>query len=112
MLTGPLPISDSMGTPGLDLLLKARHFHFNKNKLSGPIPAKLFSSNMSLIHILFNGNQLSGSIPPTLGLVKTLEVLRLDRNALTGSVPDLSNLTNIIELWVLFHNIYIVVVFF
>ncbi|XP_035546888.1 probable leucine-rich repeat receptor-like protein kinase At5g49770 [Juglans regia] len=98
MLTGPLPISDSMGTPGLDLLLKARHFHFNKNKLSGPIPAKLFSSNMSLIHILFNGNQLSGSIPPTLGLVKTLEVLRLDRNALTGSVPDLSNLTNIIEL--------------
>ncbi|XP_040997623.1 leucine-rich repeat receptor protein kinase HPCA1-like [Juglans microcarpa x Juglans regia] len=98
MLTGPLPISTSMGAPGLDLLLKARHFHFNKNKLSGPIPAKLFSSNMSLIHILFDGNQLSGSIPPTLGLIKTLEVLRLDRNALTGSVPDLSNLTNIIEL--------------
>ncbi|XP_040997733.1 leucine-rich repeat receptor protein kinase HPCA1-like isoform X1 [Juglans microcarpa x Juglans regia] len=97
MLTGPLPLSTSMA-PGLDLLLKARHFHFNKNKLSGPIPAKLFSSNMSLIHILFDGNQLSGSIPPTLGLVNTLEVLRLDRNALTGTVPDLSNLTNIIKL--------------
>ncbi|KAG6675265.1 leucine-rich repeat receptor protein kinase HPCA1-like isoform X1 [Carya illinoinensis] len=97
MLTGPLPISTSMA-PGLDLLLEARHFHFNKNKLSGPISAKLFSSNMKLIHILFDGNKLSGSIPPTLGLVKSLEVLRLDRNSLTESVPDLSNLTNIVEL--------------
>ncbi|XP_042963078.1 leucine-rich repeat receptor protein kinase HPCA1-like isoform X1 [Carya illinoinensis] len=97
MLTGSLPISTSMA-PGLDLLLKAGHFHFNKNKLSGPIPAKLFSSNMTLRHILFDGNQLSGSIPPTIGLVKSLTVLRLDRNALTGSVPDLSNLTNIVEL--------------
>ncbi|XP_040995685.1 leucine-rich repeat receptor protein kinase HPCA1-like [Juglans microcarpa x Juglans regia] len=98
MLTGPLPISTSMGAPGLDLLLNAEHFHFNQNNLSGPIPEKLFSSNMKLIHILFDGNQLNGSIPPTLGLVKTLEVLRLDRNALTGSVPDLSNLTNIVKL--------------
>ncbi|KAG7944215.1 hypothetical protein I3843_15G088500 [Carya illinoinensis] len=97
MLTGSLPISTSK-TPGLDLLSEARHFHFNKNKLSGPIPAKLFSSNMNLRHILFDGNQLSGSIPPTIGLVKSLEVLRLDRNALIGSVPDLSNLTNIVEL--------------
>ncbi|KAG6675278.1 hypothetical protein I3842_15G093900 [Carya illinoinensis] len=97
MLTGSLPISTSK-TPGLDLLSEARHFHFNKNKLSGPIPAKLFSSNMNLRHILFDGNQLSGSIPPTIGLVKSLEVIRLDRNALIGSVPDLSNLTNIVEL--------------
>ncbi|KAG6627199.1 leucine-rich repeat receptor protein kinase HPCA1-like isoform X1 [Carya illinoinensis] len=97
MLTGSLPISTSIA-PGLDLLLEARHFHFNKNMLSGPIPAKLFSSNMKLRHILFDGNKLSGSIPPTIGLVKSLTVLRLDRNALAGSVPDLSNLTDIVEL--------------
>ncbi|KAG2664340.1 hypothetical protein I3760_16G078100 [Carya illinoinensis] len=97
-LTGPLPISTS-STPGLDLLLKAKHFHFNKNQLSGSIPAKLFSSEMVLIHILFDGNQLSGSIPPTLGLVQNLEVLRLDRNALTGEIPsNLGNLTSINEL--------------
>ncbi|KAG7944213.1 hypothetical protein I3843_15G088300 [Carya illinoinensis] len=84
MLIGSLPISTSIAS-GLDRLLEARHFHFNKNKLSGPILAKLFSSNMKLRHI----------IPPTLGLVKSLEVLRLDKNAIT---PDLSNLTNIIEL--------------
>ncbi|XP_006300598.2 probable leucine-rich repeat receptor-like protein kinase At5g49770 [Capsella rubella] len=97
-LTGPIPIS-SGSSPGLDLLLKAKHFHFNKNQLSGTIPPKLFSSEMILIHVLFDGNQFTGSIPSTLGLVQTLEVLRLDRNTLTGKVPEnLSNLTNIIEL--------------
>ncbi|XP_038903747.1 probable leucine-rich repeat receptor-like protein kinase At5g49770 isoform X2 [Benincasa hispida] len=97
-LTGSLPVSTSE-SPGLDLLLKAKHFHFNKNQLSGSISPKLFSSEMVLIHILFDGNKFSGNIPPTLGLVKTLEVLRLDRNSLTGTVPsNLNNLTNINEL--------------
>ncbi|XP_011651828.1 probable leucine-rich repeat receptor-like protein kinase At5g49770 isoform X2 [Cucumis sativus] len=97
-LTGSLPVSTSE-TPGLDLLLKAKHFHFNKNQLSGSISPKLFRSEMVLIHILFDGNKFSGNIPPTLGLVKTLEVLRLDRNSLAGTVPsNLNNLTNINEL--------------
>lgn len=97
-LTGSIPVSTST-SPGLDLLLKAKHFHFNKNKLSGAISPKLFSSQMVLIHILFDGNQLTGSIPSTLGLVQTLEVLRLDRNALTGTVPlNINNLTNLNEL--------------
>ncbi|KAG6672706.1 hypothetical protein I3842_16G073000 [Carya illinoinensis] len=104
-LTGPLPISTS-STSGLDLLLKAKHFHFNKNQLSGSIPAKLFSSKMVLIHILFDGNQLSGSIPSTLGLVQTVEVLRLDRNALTGEVPsNLGNLTKINDLNLAHNNL-------
>ncbi|KAG6627198.1 hypothetical protein CIPAW_15G109700 [Carya illinoinensis] len=101
-LTGKIP--PSLGSFSKLLWLDlAENIHFNKNKLSGPIPAKLFSSNMNLRHILFDGNQLSGSIPPTIGLVKSLEykstmICRLDRNALIGSVPDLSNLTNIVEL--------------
>ncbi|RDX83955.1 putative leucine-rich repeat receptor-like protein kinase, partial [Mucuna pruriens] len=97
-LTGPIPVSSST-TPGLDLLLKAKHFHFNKNQLSGSIPPKLFSSEMILIHILFDGNKLSGTIPSTIVLVQTVEVLRLDRNFLTGEVPsNLNNLTNVNEL--------------
>ncbi|GAB4832453.1 hypothetical protein Ancab_006472 [Ancistrocladus abbreviatus] len=97
-LTGSIPVSTPT-TPGLDLLLKAMHFHFSQNQLSGPIPRQLFRSEMILIHVIFDGNQLSGSIPSTLGLVKTLEVLRLDRNYLTGEVPsNLNDLTNIIEL--------------
>ncbi|XP_073273684.1 leucine-rich repeat receptor protein kinase HPCA1-like [Primulina huaijiensis] len=97
-LRGPLPVS-SNSTLGLDLLKKARHFHFNKNQLSGQIPEQLFSSDMSLIHLLFDGNEFEGYIPSTLGLVQSLEVLRLDRNSLKGSVPsNLNNLTKITEL--------------
>ncbi|XP_058183699.1 leucine-rich repeat receptor protein kinase HPCA1-like isoform X2 [Rhododendron vialii] len=98
-LSGAIPVSDAT-TPGLDMLTKAKHFHFGKNQLSGEIPSQLFSSKMTLIHVLFENNSLSGSIPSTLGLVQTLEVLRLDRNSLTGPVPStLNNLVNVNELF-------------
>ncbi|CAL9083159.1 unnamed protein product [Musa acuminata var. zebrina] len=97
-LTGSLPISTN-STPGLDLLVATKHFHFNKNQLSGEIPEQLFSSQMTLIHILFDSNQFTGSIPTSLGLVKSLEVLRLDNNNLGGLVPsNINNLTSINEL--------------
>ncbi|KAF5178513.1 Leucine-rich repeat receptor-like protein kinase pepr2 [Thalictrum thalictroides] len=97
-LTGSLPIS-TVNTPGLDLLLSAKHFHFNKNQLSGSISPKLFNSEMVLIHILFDENKFTGEIPSTLGAVTTLENLRLDRNSLSGTVPsNLNNLTTLSEL--------------
>ncbi|KAJ4963179.1 hypothetical protein NE237_023118 [Protea cynaroides] len=97
-LTGPIPVSNG-STPGLDMLVNTLHFHFGKNQLSGTIPPQLFSSNMVLIHVLFDSNQLTGSIPSTLGLVKTLEVIRLDRNLLSGEVSsNLNNLTSVVEL--------------
>ncbi|XVF29808.1 hypothetical protein REPUB_Repub16aG0003000 [Reevesia pubescens] len=104
-LLGSIPVSTPT-SPGLDLLLKAKHFHFNKNKLSGTISPQLFSSEMVLIHILFDGNKFTGNIPSTLGQVQTLEVLRLDRNALTGKVPsNFNNLTNINELNLAHNNL-------
>ncbi|XP_020108910.1 probable leucine-rich repeat receptor-like protein kinase At5g49770 isoform X1 [Ananas comosus] len=97
-LTGPLPISTE-NTPGLDKLINTKHFHFNKNQLTGPIPETLFSSEMTLIHVLFDGNKLTGTVPTSLGLVQTLEVVRLDRNTLSGPVPsNLNNLTHVNEL--------------
>ncbi|URE31100.1 leucine-rich repeat receptor-like protein kinase [Musa troglodytarum] len=97
-LIGSLPISVN-ATPGLDLLLNTKHFHFNKNQLSGEIPEQLFSSEMTLIHILFDSNKFTGPIPSSVGLVKTLEVLRLDNNDLGGPVPsNINNLTSINEL--------------
>ncbi|XP_077217444.1 leucine-rich repeat receptor protein kinase HPCA1-like [Tasmannia lanceolata] len=97
-LTGTIPVSTPT-TPGLDQLHMANHFHFNKNQLSGNISAKLFSTEMVLLHILFDSNQLSGEIPTTVGLVQTLEIIRLDRNSLSGVVPStISNLTRINEL--------------
>ncbi|KAK9287574.1 hypothetical protein L1049_015995 [Liquidambar formosana] len=98
-LTGTIPVSNKVA-PGLDMLVHARHFHFGKNQLSGTIPSQLFSSNMSLIHVLFESNRLNGSIPSTLGLVQSLEVVRLDRNFLSGPVPsNLNNLTNVSQLF-------------
>ncbi|XP_042492171.1 leucine-rich repeat receptor protein kinase HPCA1 isoform X4 [Macadamia integrifolia] len=56
-------------------------------------------TNSRVTALLFDGNQLSGKIPSTVGLVQTLEVLRLDRNSLIGPVPsNLNNLTSINEL--------------
>lgn len=105
-LNGPLPVSSVTSPAGLDQLLNAKHFHFNKNQLSGQIPANLFSAEMVLIHVLFDGNKFSGPIPSTIGLVQTLEALRLDRNALTGTVPSsISNLTNVNELNLAFNKL-------
>ncbi|GAB4848586.1 hypothetical protein Ancab_003292 [Ancistrocladus abbreviatus] len=94
-LSGSIPVSKGT-TPGLDLLVNAKHFHFGQNQLSGTIPSSLFSAGMSLIHVLFDKNQLTGSIPSTLGLVQTLQAVRFDRNSLTGTVP--SNLNNLTQL--------------
>ncbi|KAJ6395003.1 hypothetical protein OIU77_024087 [Salix suchowensis] len=85
---------------GLDLLVHTKHFHLGLNQLSGPIPPKLFSSEMKLIHVLLESNKLTGSIPSTLGLVKSLEVVRLDNNSLTGPVPtNINNLTSVNEMF-------------
>ncbi|XP_011028446.1 PREDICTED: probable leucine-rich repeat receptor-like protein kinase At5g49770 isoform X1 [Populus euphratica] len=98
-LTGNIPVSTGT-TPGLDLLVHTKHFHFGFNQLSGHIPPKLFSSGMVLIHVLLESNKLTGSIPSTLGLVKSLEVVRLDNNSLAGPVPsNINNLTSVSEMY-------------
>lgn len=105
-LMGSIPVSNGTA-PGLDLLIKTKHFHFGMNQLSGPIPPSLFGPEMVLIHVLFDNNNLSGSIPSTLGLVKTLEAVRFDRNQLSGPLPtNLNNLTQCNEL-VLSNNAFI-----
>ncbi|URE11815.1 Leucine-rich repeat receptor-like protein kinase, partial [Musa troglodytarum] len=97
-ISGSIPVSDGTNL-GLDMLKKCQHFHFGRNNLSGPIPPELFQSNSSLLHVLFDTNKLTGSIPETIGVVHTLEALRLDRNQLTGAVPsNFNNLTKLAEL--------------
>ncbi|XP_059652124.1 leucine-rich repeat receptor protein kinase HPCA1-like isoform X2 [Cornus florida] len=93
-LSGTIPVSD--GTiPGLDMLVQTKHFHFGNNHLSGEIPPQLFSSNMTLIHLLLDSNQLTGSIPSSLGLVQTLEVVFLSNNKLTGPLPNLTGMDSL-----------------
>lgn len=51
-----------------------------RNKLSGPIPAKLAQLN-SLKYLLLDGNELSGPIPVELAQLSNLEALTLADNA-------------------------------
>uniref|UniRef100_A0ACD5T9Y7 Uncharacterized protein n=1 Tax=Avena sativa TaxID=4498 RepID=A0ACD5T9Y7_AVESA len=95
-LTGPVPVSTAT-TPGLNLLVNTKHFHFNKNQLSGTLTG-LFNSSMTLIHILFDSNRFTGPIPTEIGSITSLQVLRLDRNGLEGPVPNMTNLVSINEL--------------
>ncbi|XP_047321862.1 leucine-rich repeat receptor protein kinase HPCA1-like [Impatiens glandulifera] len=98
-LTGTIPVSNAT-SPGLDLLVNAKHFHFGGNQLNGTIPSTLFNSNMNLILLLFENNQFTGSIPSTIGFMSSLEVLRLDGNRLSGTVPpNIGNLSAVREIY-------------
>ncbi|KAI3509114.1 hypothetical protein L1887_24140 [Cichorium endivia] len=105
-LRGPIPVSNGTTTSGLDKLKKAKHFHLADNQLSGDIRSELFSSNMSLIHVIFNNNQLSGTIPSSIGLVGTLQAVRLDSNSLNGIVPqNITNLKSVSKLYLSNNNL-------
>ncbi|KAL0364940.1 UNVERIFIED_CONTAM: putative leucine-rich repeat receptor-like protein kinase [Sesamum angustifolium] len=87
-LSGTIPVSDG-STPGLDMLVKAQHLY-----------AYSFSHEHRLAREFDMVKTLTGSIPNTLGLVQSLEVVRLDRNSLNGPVPqNLNNLTSVQELF-------------
>ncbi|KAI3509117.1 hypothetical protein L1887_24143 [Cichorium endivia] len=105
-LQGPIPVSNGTTTSGLDKLKKAKHFHLGDNQLSGDIRSELFSSNMTLVHVIFNNNQLSGTIPSSIGLVGTLQAIRLDSNSLNGAVPQsITNLTSVRTLYLSNNNL-------
>ncbi|XP_037409967.1 probable leucine-rich repeat receptor-like protein kinase At5g49770 [Triticum dicoccoides] len=98
-LSGQIPVSRG-SDPGLDKLVAAKHFHFSENQLTGPMDRRLFHANMTLIHVLFGNNSLTGPIPQSLGLVETLQIIRLDHNKFNGVVPDsIGNLTSLMELF-------------
>ncbi|PVH37887.1 hypothetical protein PAHAL_5G114000 [Panicum hallii] len=93
-LSGQIPVS-----PGLNQLVKAKHFHFSENQLTGPMSESLFNGNMNLIHAIFDNNNFTGPIPESLGLVISLQIIRLDHNRFSGPVPDsIGNLSNLMEL--------------
>ncbi|XP_058767809.1 leucine-rich repeat receptor protein kinase HPCA1-like [Vicia villosa] len=103
-LEGSIPVSDDQGQPGFDMLLMTQHFHLGNNRLSGPIPSKLFNSSMILKHVLFDHNQLTGSIPSSLSSLSKVQVVRFDKNRLSGRVPSsLSQLETLSEIY-LSHN--------
>ncbi|KAG9453677.1 hypothetical protein H6P81_006581 [Aristolochia fimbriata] len=61
-------------------------------------PFQEYTDYLSKPTKLLGDNQLTGTIPPTLGQVKTLSVLRLNNNLLTGPAPSLNYHTQMNEL--------------
>ncbi|KAG4982290.1 hypothetical protein JHK87_027039 [Glycine soja] len=100
-LEGTIPVSDDQGRPGLDLLLKAQHFHMGSNKLTGTIPEELFNSSMHLKHLRFDKNALTGGVPANLSKLGNLSEMDLSDNDLNASnipswVTTLPGLTTVI----------------
>ncbi|CAI0376872.1 unnamed protein product [Linum tenue] len=88
-LEGNIPISDG-DTPGLDLLVNTKHFHFGKNQLTGSIPTKLFNSSMTLLHVRLDRNALTGTVPRSFNNLASLTELSLSNNNLNGPFPNLT----------------------
>ncbi|KAM3731686.1 hypothetical protein ACB098_11G000500 [Castanea mollissima] len=66
------------------MLVKAKHFHLEKNKFSGEIPSKLFSSKMVLKHLYLSNNKLTGPIPD-LTSMNNLQYVDMSNNNFTES---------------------------
>ena len=49
--------------------------------------------------LLLSGNNLTGRIPDDLSALTSLTILYLQKNQLTGPIPDLSRLTSLTTLW-------------
>lgn len=65
-------------------------FFIHNNELAGSIPTSL---NPNLRAVLLANNKLTGTIPAEFGKLKKLTDLRLNRNQLSGSIPDFSGAT-------------------
>ena len=78
-LSGNLPLETSLPCPSLETL------YIGYNNLSGPIPPYL-SNCSNLVKVDFDSNLFSGPIPKSIGDLKFLEELVLERNQLTGEL--------------------------
>ena len=98
-----------------------RHLHLNDNGFSGAVPGNLptglqqlyirnnaldgstfpdLSSLSSLSDVRLDGNALTGSVPPDDLLPPNLRILLLYNNSLSGAIPDLSDLSSLALLYV------------
>ena len=78
-----------------------RHLHLNDNGFSGAVPGNLPTG---LQQLYIRNNALDGSTFPDLSSLSSLSDVRLDRNALTGSVPPDDLLPPNLRILLLYNN--------
>ena len=98
-LTGEIPVSGSVegSTSGLERLNNLKVLDLGENNLSGAIALEIARSrNLEMLYL--DGNRLTGSLPPT--WTTSLKRLVLSDNELTGPVPaGLGSLTRLTHLY-------------
>ncbi|KAG0626617.1 hypothetical protein M758_2G138500 [Ceratodon purpureus] len=73
--------------------------NLRNNKIVGALPPEVsLLSNLQYLY-LSNNPALSGPIPKEIGLLNNLNEVDLSLSNFTGQVPDLSNLTNLMKLY-------------
>ena len=78
-------------------LARLKRLVLRQNKLSGAIPPEL-GDLTGLTHLLLGENQLRGAIPSELGDLTGLLALGLSDNELSCDIPDLSPLSQLLDL--------------
>eukprot|EP00850_Spirogloea_muscicola_P022508 SM000299S10832 [mRNA] locus=s299:118263:119724:+ [translate_table: standard] len=68
------------------------------NRLSGVIPPSISSMAATLVELYLTGAGLSGPLDPGLGALVSSQVLDLSANSLTGDLPSVAKLSNLVRL--------------
>ena len=69
------------------------YLHLSSNKIGGPIPEYIGERCPKLKDIRLSNNKLSGELPRSIGMLKSLEEMNVEKNNLSGLIPvDLCNL--------------------
>ncbi|KAK0590350.1 hypothetical protein LWI29_025689 [Acer saccharum] len=108
-LDGTIPVSDGV-SPGLDMLVRTKHLHFDRNFLSGTVPSNLndltslnaldmsnntfdpspipswFSTLPSLTALTMDHTELEGEVPTTIFSLSLLQTVNLKQNRLNGTL--------------------------
>lgn len=103
--------------PNLNNIARLRRLYLLQNKLTGPVPT--FANNSRLFYVNLYSNQLSGAIPiisrsslrylflhynnlESFNGLNTPNLLRLyiNNNNISGTIPDISNLTALRDLFI------------
>ena len=78
---------------------RVTRLNLNGKDLSGMIPSVLGRLSMLTYLNLRSNDGLTGEIPSELGYLSNLKVLNLHSNSHSGSIPDLSGMTSLEELY-------------
>ncbi|KAL6134738.1 hypothetical protein ACLB2K_066966 [Fragaria x ananassa] len=79
--------------PDFNVIGPLKAVYLSGNQFSGEIPSDFFTDMDSLRKVWLDGNNFSGKIPASLAETPNLQVLCLEDNEFSGSLPDMSQVT-------------------